>query len=362
MAGIIHIIGVTAGPACYEILVGSDFFSEALRRSVIPSAERIALIVSSRIYELHRRIISQELEDREGRSFLLLMEDREENKSYAYAERFLERFIAEKLNRRSIVIGVGGGVVGDFAGFCSGIYMRGIPIVHVPTTLLAMVDSSVGGKAAVNLSVGKNIVGLFHQPALVISDVRFLRSLPDVEVRNGLTECFKHGLLGDFGTLELLESNDLQSIKRESVLCDLVAMSARFKSGIVEKDEKETGLRAALNFGHTIGHAIESSAGYRGVAHGQAVATGIKIKVEISRRMGLLTAAEAGRAEGIIRRYGLLPEKLDMDIEKVIRHMEYDKKNFGGTVNFVMLNGLGNPRLNQGISPDLLKEVMVELC
>ena len=357
-----HTIKASAGSASYEILIGNSFLHDALRRPEVSSAERIAVIVSARVDELHGEYVRRSLGDLRGRSVLLLMDDREENKSYAHAERFLEKFIAEKLNRRAIVIGIGGGVVGDFAGFCSGVYMRGIPVIHVPTTLLAMVDSSIGGKAAVNLTVGKNIIGLFHQPFLVVSDLHFLESLPAGEVTNGLAESLKHGIIGDNAALELLEGNGPDSLRRVEVISELVAASARFKSAIVERDEREAGLRSILNFGHTIGHAIESSMGYRGISHGQAVAAGIRIKVEVCRRMGLLSEAEAGRVNTVIQRYGLMPEGPDLDIDQVIRHMEYDKKNFGDAINFVLLAGLGNPRINQRIPIDVLKQVMVEVC
>jgi 3-dehydroquinate synthase len=362
MAGLIHTLAARAGAVSYDILIGSSILPESFLRSEITSSERIALIVSAGTYELHRHYIDDSLEVIRSRLFLIRMDDREENKSYGYAERFLNRFIEEKLNRRSIVIGIGGGVTGDFAGFCAGVYMRGIPIIHVPTTLLAMVDSSIGGKVAVNLSVGKNMVGLFHQPSLVVSDVRFLQTLPDAELGNGLSESFKHGLLGDNRTLELLERYGPDSIKSEEAIAELVALSAAFKTGTVERDEREAGLRSILNFGHTIGHAIESSASYRGISHGQAVAAGIKIKIEVCRRMGLLMEGEAARADGIMKRYGLLPELKNLDIDRVIRHMEFDKKNYAGEINFVLLNGIGNPRINQRISPGLLKEVMVKIC
>ncbi len=362
MAGLIHRVGARAGGASYDILIGNSFLPESFRRSEIVSPERIALVVSKKAYELHRPYLDEALNEVKNKVFLMHMDDREENKSYGYAEGFLKHFIEAKLNRKSMVIGVGGGVTGDFSGFCAGLFMRGIPIVHVPTTLLAMVDSSIGGKVAVNLSVGKNLAGLFHQPALVISDVRFLRSLPDAEFRNGLAESFKHGLLGDEPTLELLERHGPESIKSDEAIADLVALSAAFKARIVERDERETGLRSVLNFGHTIGHALESSVSYRGVSHGQAVAAGIKIKIEVSRRMGLLTDNEAGRADAIMKRHGLLPELKNFDLDRVIEHMDFDKKNFGGAINFVLLEGIGNPRINQRISPETLRRVMVEIC
>jgi len=354
-------ITASAGNTSYEILIGSSILPESLRREEMKGFESIAVIASSRVYDLHREYIEESLESMRERCHLLLFDDREENKSYAQAGRFLEKIIEKRLNRRSAVIGIGGGVTGDFAGYCAGVYMRGIPVAHVPTTLLAMVDSSIGGKAAVNLSVGKNIAGIFRQPNLVVSDLKFLQTLPDGEFRNGLSEVLKHALIGEGSTLPLLEGNDLVSIRREDRLSELVALSVAFKSSIVEQDELENDMRAILNFGHTIGHAIESFTGYRDVSHGEAVAAGIRVKAEVSRRMGLLSGAETGRINSVIDAYGLMRKKWDIDIDGIIDHMIYDKKNFGGSINFVLLKGVGKPYINQHIPPDLLKEVIKEM-
>jgi len=354
-------IPASAGNASYEILIGSSILPESLRREELVRHESLAVVASSRVYQLHGGYIDASLDAVRDRCRLLLFDDREENKSYAMAGQFLERFLEMKLNRRSAVVSIGGGVTGDFAGYCAGVYMRGIPVVHVPTTLLAMVDSSIGGKTAVNLSVGKNIAGMFRQPSLVASDMKFLKTLPDPEFRNGLSEVLKHALIGETSTLAILEKNDFDSIRREERLAELVALSAAFKAGVVERDELEIGMRAILNFGHTIGHALESFTGYRGISHGEAVATGIRVKAEVCRRMGLLSDADAGRISAVIDAYGLMRKKWDIDIEGVIGHMTYDKKNFGGDVNFVLLKGLGKPNINQHIPPDLLREVMKEL-
>jgi 3-dehydroquinate synthase len=361
MEGVMRHISASAGGAAYEILIGESILPGALRGEALRHYESVAVIASSRVYDLHRAYIDESLEALRGRFHFLLMDDLEENKSYAMAGRFLESFIEKKLTRRSAVIGIGGGVVGDFAGFCAGLYMRGIPVVQVPTTLLAMVDSSIGGKVAVNLSVGKNIAGLFRQPSLVISDVRFLETLPDREFRDGLTEAFKHGLIGDAGTLSLFEGSDPAAIRKPERVGGLVALSASFKSGIVEQDEREQGRRAILNFGHTVAHAIESFCGYRGVSHGGAVAAGIVVMVEVSRRLGLLSDIEAARAREIINEYGLAAKLSGLDIDGVIEHMLYDKKNFGGSVNFVLLGGLGNPEINMQVPVDMLKKAMAEI-
>jgi 3-dehydroquinate synthase len=361
MEGLMRRIPASAGNSSYEILIGSSILPESFRREELGRHESIAVVASSRVYHLHRDYIEESLNAMRNRCHLLLFKDREKNKSYARAGRVLEQFLELKLTRRSAVVGIGGGVTGDFAGYCAGVYMRGIPVAHVPTTLLAMVDSSIGGKTAVNLSVGKNIAGVFRQPSLVVSDIRFLQTLPDAEFRNGLSEVLKHALIGEAGTLAILEENDFDSIRREDRLAELVALSAAFKAGVVERDELENDMRAILNFGHTIGHAIESFTGYRGISHGEAVAAGIRVKAEVSRRMGLLSGAEAGRIGAVIDAYGLMRKKWDIDIDGVIDHMAYDKKNFGGEVNFVLLKGVGKPNINQHIPHDLLREVMKEL-
>ncbi len=361
MGEVTRVITARTGDHAYDVLIGSSILPASLARPELAAFERVAVMASSRVYGLHRDYIDGSLSVLGDRGVLLLYEDSEENKSYGRAEEFLERFIGGKMNRRSAVIGIGGGVTGDFAGFCAGLYMRGVPVAHVPTTLLAMVDSSLGGKVAVNLSVGKNIAGLFHQPKLVVSDVRFLRTLPDGEFRNGLSEALKHALIGEDSTLELLERNDPASIRDETTVAELVARSVSFKTGVVERDERESDLRAILNFGHTVGHAIESHLGYRGVSHGEAVAAGMRVKTEISRRLGFLSEEEAGRVRSLIERYGLTRQRWGLDPDRVIGHMEYDKKNFAGAINFVLLKGLGRPLINQRIPMELLKNVMKEI-
>lgn len=354
-------ITASAGGASYDVVIGRSILPGALERRDLAGFERIAVIASSRVYGLHRPFLDESLARLGDRGRLLLYEDSEENKSYNRAGSFLEQFIENRMNRKSAVIAVGGGVVGDFAGYCAGVYMRGVPVVQVPTTLLAMVDSSIGGKVAVNLSVGKNIAGLFHQPRLVVSDTRFLETLPDEEYRNGLAEALKHALIGEPSTLGILEANDLASLRKGDATAGMVAHSVAFKTGVVERDERENGLRAILNFGHTIGHAVESFMGYRGVSHGEAVAAGMRIKTEISRRLGFLSDEEAGRVQEIIDRYGLMRQRWGLDVDRIIGHMEYDKKNFGGSVNFVLLKGLGKPFINQQIPAGLLKDVMTDI-
>jgi len=341
----------------YDILIGERFIARQENFKGILDSDKTAFVVSKRVYGLHREYIDSFVSMAKS-GHLFLMDDGEENKNYRYAEEFLRGFIEKGLTRKSAVCAVGGGVVGDFAGFLASLYMRGIPIVHVPTTLLAMVDSSIGGKVAVNLQLGKNIVGAFHQPKQVLTDIYFLTTLPENEFRNGLAEIFKHGLIGEERTLEMLQSGSWGEIKNPAFISELIYRSALFKTGVVEKDEKESGLRAILNYGHTVGHAIESFMEYRGISHGEAVALGMLAESEISRRAGWLSEADMNMIREILDKYGLIQHQINPEMESIMRHMAYDKKNIGGKINFVLLKRPGQPVIDQQVDENLLREVL----
>ncbi len=360
MAGQIDKISVKTGKSVYWIYLGNRIFESFLEKEEIQDADNIALVISSSVFEIHERYIQSALKSL-PEAEIFLMADGEENKNYRYAEMFLEDFLAKGLTRKSIVIGIGGGVVGDFAGFLASIYMRGIRVIHVPTTLLAMVDSSIGGKVAVNLSTGKNIVGSFHQPSMVITDTSFLHTLDDAEFKNGLVEALKHGLIGDRATVRIFEENDFDSIRNDATILRLITQSASFKASIVEQDEKETGARAILNYGHTIGHAIESLLGYKDVSHGEAVALGMKVKLAVSRKMGWLTDVDVKRVDTIFKNYDLIRKDILFNPEEIIEHIQYDKKNTGGKFNFILLKGIGNPLFNQQIEEKMLYQVLEEM-
>jgi 3-dehydroquinate synthase len=341
----------------YDVLIGDNILSQINRMDKILSADRFALFVSTRIMQLYKDIIKKSFSG--YNSFdIFTMNDGEKSKNYRYAEGFLNKMLKNGYTRKSAVIGIGGGVAGDFSGFIASVYMRGIPIIHIPTTLLAMVDSSIGGKTAVNLSLGKNIIGAFHQPQMVISDTNFIKTLPEKELKNGLSEVLKHALIGEKKLLDILNKNDLKSIRESDILQKIVYLSVLFKSRIVEKDEDEKGLRAILNFGHTAGHAIESMSGFKGITHGEAVAIGLKIEMEISRRIGWLDNEEVSAVNELISRYDLIYNTKNLNAEKIIEHMKYDKKNFGGKLKFVLLKGLNNPVYNQEVDYSLLIDAL----
>jgi len=339
----------------YDIVIGSDILSTVDLSSDMSASDKTGFIISERVWGLHRESISTMFP---ASCEFITMNDGEENKNYRYGEQFFEWLLEKGFTRKSLLMAVGGGVVGDFTGYCAALFMRGIPVIHVPTTLLAMVDSSIGGKVAVNISAGKNIVGVFYQPAMVISDTRFLETLPDDELKNGIVETVKHALIGESALLDMMMRHDLSSIKERDVLEELIYLSAGFKAGVVSEDEKESGRRAILNFGHTIGHAIESLMEYRGISHGEAVAIGMKGAMEISREMGFISREDVSVFDECARRYELLNKVPHFDPGDVIDHMKYDKKNYGGRINFVLLRSMGVPQFDCEVPEDVLQHVI----
>ncbi len=354
MAGTGEKLTARAGGVPYGITVGRGVLDDVAGEAGRIGADKTALFVSSRVNRLHGEYILRTAE-KIGKYEIVELEDGEDRKSFAQAGRFLERLLMGGYTRSSLIIAIGGGVVGDFAGFIASVFMRGIPFIQVPTTLLAMVDASIGGKVAVNLSAGKNIVGSFHQPLAVFADIRFLETLPDRQMKNGMAEVLKHGIIGDAGTLEILERGADAPLRDYGMLGDLILRSAAFKSSVVERDERESGLRKILNFGHTVGHAIESSMDYRNILHGEAVAIGMFVKLAILRDAGRITAEEHGKLVPLLRRYCLPDEDFDFDTDDVIRHMNFDKKNRDGRVLFVLLDGIGRPAVDGTVDRELLR-------
>ena len=254
----------------------------------------------------------------------------------------VDALLAARCGRDSVVVALGGGVVGDLAGFAAAIYQRGIPFIQVPTTLLAQVDSSVGGKTAINHPRGKNMIGAFHQPLAVIADVAALDTLPDRELRAGIAEVIKHGFILDPNFVDWLEENIGKLLARDSVaLGYAVQRSCELKAQVVAADEREAGLRAILNFGHTFGHAIEAGAGYGEWLHGEAVGAGMVMAAELSVRAGTLRREDAERVRALVARAGLPVQGPKLTMERYLELMQVDKKAAGGRVRFVLLEGIG---------------------
>jgi shikimate kinase / 3-dehydroquinate synthase len=275
----------------------------------------------------------------------IVVEDGEQAKRWQTLERIYDALLAARLGRDGVVVALGGGVVGDLAGFAAATYQRGVAFIQIPTTLLAQVDSSVGGKTAINHSRGKNMIGAFHQPRAVISDVGTLDTLPQRELRAGLAEVIKHGFALDAPFVDWLERNLEKLLARErEALVYAVRRSCELKAAIVAQDERESGVRAYLNFGHTFGHAIETATGFGPWLHGEAVAAGMVIAGELSVRAGLLDPADAARIRALIGRAGLPTKAPSLAPQRWDELISRDKKSARGQVHFIVLEGIGRAK------------------
>jgi 3-dehydroquinate synthase len=272
----------------------------------------------------------------------LFLEPGEEYKTLKSAERLLRQMAQAGGDRGSLLIAFGGGIVGDVGGFLAAIYMRGIPYVQVPTTLLAQVDSSVGGKTGVNLPEGKNLIGSFHHPLAVFADIGVLGTLPERELKAGLMESVKAGIIRDRSLVRFMEEHADEVLGREArALEKVIAASIRMKAEVVKQDERERGLRMILNLGHTVGHALEQATGYKALLHGEAVGWGMVAALYLARRRGTISSSQFERLENLIRLYGPLPA-LKLRVPKVVGATEGDKKNVGGVTRFVLPVGIGD--------------------
>lgn len=296
----------------------------------------------------------------------------EKSKSFMSLEKTANALVDAGATRASRLVAIGGGVVGDLTGFLAGVFMRGIPFIQIPTTLLAMVDSSVGGKTAVNLKSGKNLVGVFHQPQAVFVIPEFLQTLPVREVRCGLSEAVKTALIQDASMVAFLEKETYNEERLDTnFLAKVAHQSIRIKAKIVSKDEKEQNIRAFLNFGHTLAHALEALTEYKGLLHGEAVAIGMRFAALLSRRMGYLSLSDETRIQNLLQKY-TLPQSFQFlqqkrhgftrinptMLTKLIRLMHADKKNDNNTIKYVLLDKVGRARLPQGIEE---KELLASL-
>lgn len=277
----------------------------------------------------------------------LILEDGEQHKTFDNVARVLGALAELGASRDATLIALGGGVIGDLGGFAAACWMRGIDFLQMPTTLLAMVDSSVGGKTGVNLPAGKNLVGAFHQPRAVVIDTATLASLPEREYLAGLAEVIKYGAIGDATFLDWLNQHANALLGRDiSALGEAISFSCRYKAGVVARDEREQGERALLNFGHTFGHAIEAEAGYGQTLHGEAVAIGMLLATRLSARLGLAAVADADQLEALLGRYGLptqLPKGLDA--KRLFERMILDKKSLSGKLRLILWRGAGKAEM-----------------
>ena len=290
----------------------------------------------------------------------VVLPDGERTKSWETLNRVFDALLGARLGRDTLIVALGGGVIGDLAGFAAAVYQRGVPFLQVPTTLLAQVDSSVGGKTAINHPAGKNMIGAFHQPSAVISDVATLDTLPERELRAGIAEVIKHGLALDAPFFDWIESNVENLVRKErGALVHAVRRSCELKARVVAADERESGARALLNFGHTFGHAIEAATGYGAWLHGEAVAAGMVMASELSQLMGHLRKIDVERVREVLKRAGLPVVGPALAPERLLELMTLDKKAARGKTRFVVLEAIGRARLAADVDDAQVRRAVV---
>ena len=351
----------------YKIKIGSRLLSQIgfeIRAALGALTQRVALISNSTVFNLYGKSVLKSLKTSNFSTTHWLMPDGERHKSLRSFEQALAFLANSRLERADCVVALGGGVVGDLAGFAAATYLRGISFIQAPTTLLAQIDASVGGKTGVNLPLGKNLVGAFHQPRLVIIDTNTLATLPSREITSGWCEAIKQGAAGDRKlfdrTLRLLKNSGkdfnlwLEEKKSQTEVCATIAAHCRFKAAIVKGDEREDPgrddrrSRRILNFGHTTAHALEAVTLYRRFRHGEAVGHGMLVAGEISKDLGMLSADELELLRAGVTACGPLPGASDLDPDAIIRAMKGDKKSAAGRLKWVLLEGIGEARIVDG--------------
>jgi len=350
-------VRVELGERGYDIAVGPRLLAEAgARVAATTGARRLAVVTDETVAGLYRDTVDRSLEAAGLRRDWFVVPPGESSKSFAGLERLCEAILETRIGRDTVVVALGGGVIGDLAGFAAAVLLRGLRYVQVPTTLLAQVDSSVGGKTAIDTAHGKNLVGAFHQPRLVLADTGVLDTLPRRELLAGYAEVLKYALLGDPGFFDWLEANGRKVIAGDAgARAHAIVTSCAAKAEIVAADEREAGARALLNLGHTFGHALEAEAGYDGsLLHGEAVAIGIVLAFALSERLGLCPSADTARVRRHMADVGLptgLPGGRAWDAGRLLDHMTRDKKARDGRATFVLVRGIGRAYVEPEVDP-----------
>jgi 3-dehydroquinate synthase len=343
-------VSVSLSERSYAVHVGSGLLAGAGAsvRAALPGPKAVAVVTDSTVGPLYAETVADSLRAAGFEPTVITVAAGEPSKSMACAEEVCRQMIRAGLDRSSALVALGGGVMGDLAGFCAAVFFRGIPYVQIPTTVVSLVDSSVGGKTGVNTPEGKNLLGCFHQPRLVIADVDTLATLPTREFNEGFAEIIKHAAIRDAAMLPLIE----RAHGDRSVMAELVARNVAIKAAIVSADEHETtGLRALLNFGHTIGHGIEASAGYGQFLHGEAISLGLIAALRLSEQVAGLDRADSEKIIALLRLFNL-PQRLPASVTTgdVLEKLARDKKFKAGSIRFVLLHALGDAFVSRDVT------------
>ena len=350
---------VELGERAYPIHIGERLLTAANLLLPYLDLPRVAIVTNTTVAPLYLAQLSAALRAQGVETISIVLEDGERYKNWATLNRIYDALLEQRCDRKTTLIALGGGVVGDLAGFAAATYMRGIPFVQVPTTLLAQVDSSIGGKTGINHPLGKNMIGAFYQPRLVLADTAVLATLPQRELSAGLAEVIKHGLIRDESFVAWLEQNVEKLLACDAeTLAHAVRRCCEIKAAVVAEDERETGARALLNFGHTFGHAIESALGYGEWLHGEAVAAGMAMAAELSRRMGFIAQADADRIVALLKRAKLPVAQPGIAPARLLELMAVDKKTEGGRLRFVLLDRIGAASIRDQVPAELLQQAL----
>ncbi len=349
----------------YDIIIGERILAEA-GRHIAPFVKGGVVIVSdetvARLY-LHR--LTNALEEQKISSRAVIIPPGEGSKSWEIFGETIEHILEQQPDRQTVLIALGGGVVGDVTGFAASVLLRGVPFVQIPTTLLSQVDSAVGGKTGINAKAGKNLIGSFHQPKLVLSDVSLLATLPKRQWLAGYAEMLKYGLIRDAAFFAWLEKNGAALLSDMALISEAIRQSCAAKAAIVERDEKESGERALLNFGHTFAHALEAETGFSDtLLHGEAVAIGMILAMKLSLKLGILKNDAPARVRAHYKAMGLpaLPREIrhDWDAEKIMSHFARDKKAKNGQLTFIVSRGIGQAEIANNVDKSIVQQTLVE--
>lgn len=354
-------VRVRLGKDGYNIYIGTNLLAQTgARLRQLGFDGKLVIITDPTVRSLYGNSLKQSLTGNGFEVLILEVPAGEEQKSLETASRLYQELTDFYAERTTPILALGGGVIGDLSGFVAATYLRGVPLVQLPTTLLAQLDSGIGGKVAVNHGNLKNKIGAFYQPKLVLSDITTLKTLPNGELSDALAEAIKYGAIRDAELFGYIEKN-LESIKSfdDSALETIVARAAKIKAEVVEKDERDFGLRRILNYGHTVGHALESVSGFR-VRHGEAVAIGMLAAARISNRLGTLDKKDVTRLGKVIAKAGLPTSLPGLEIKKLLQAMKHDKKSLQGNVRFVLLKSIGEAYISDEVNPNLIEQILTD--
>ena len=357
----VETVHIHLGDRSYPIFIGAGLLSAPTTWANLPKGSSALIVTNTTVAPLYAAAVQAALKPHFAQVHVLALPDGEAHKGWEALNQIFDLLLAQACDRRTVLVALGGGVVGDMTGFAAACYMRGVPFVQVPTTLLAQVDSSVGGKTAINHPLGKNMIGAFYQPERVICDLSTLQSLPERELSAGLAEVIKYGPIADMAFLDWIEAHlDALLARDPAALAWAVQRSCQIKADVVGQDEREGGLRAILNFGHTFGHAIEAGLGFGEWLHGEAVGCGMVMAAHLSHRLGLVDAAFVQRLTHVIERAGLPTVGPALGVDTYMHHMRVDKKAQAGDIRFVLIDGPGQAVVRG--APDVFVAEVLQAC